>query len=65
MGYRIYEKKNGSWKQLTNVKNNAVYIKELKMGTKYTFAIRAYSIENKKVRWSPTYTTFNITTAKK
>lgn len=44
-GYRIYVKtSSGSWKKLATVKGTTSYkVKDLKAGTKYTFAVKAFS----------------------
>lgn len=44
-GYRIYVKtSSGGWKKLATVKGKTTYtVKDLKAGTKYTFAVKAFS----------------------
>lgn len=53
-GYRIFVKSGSSWKTLvssTTATSNT--IKNLKAGTKYTFAVRPYAKVNGTVIWSP------------
>ncbi|MCD8124137.1 MAG: fibronectin type III domain-containing protein [Lachnospiraceae bacterium] len=45
-GYRVYQKVNGSWKQLGNTTKTSYTIKSLTTGTTYTYTVRAYYTEN-------------------
>lgn len=53
-GYRIFVKSGSSWKTLVSSTTATSYtIKNLKAGTKYTFAVRPYAKVNGTVIWSP------------
>ncbi len=45
-GYRIYEKISGRWKTLENTTEAAFTLSNLKAGSKHTYAVRAYCVEN-------------------
>ena len=64
-GYRIYRKSNGKWIQVVKAQKDTIcMIDGLKRNTKYTFAIRTYKIENKKVIWSDRYKTVTARTTR-
>lgn len=61
-GYRIYYKSDNSWKTLVSGTNANFYVlKDLKPGTKYTFAIRPYVKNGGTTIWSA-YATFTTST---
>ena len=62
-GYRVFQKVDGKWKTLTDTSKLTYTIKNLKAGTKYTFAVRAYILDGKTKVMSPKYKTISVTTA--
>ena len=61
-GYRVYQKTSSGWKNLGTTSNLYGTIKNLKAGTKYTFAVKPYIKTESGVVWS-SYVT--VTTATK
>ena len=53
-GYRIFVKSGSSWKTLVSSTTAVSYtIKNLKVGTKYTYAVRPYAKVGSNIIWSP------------
>ena len=61
-GYRVYLKVSGSWKKLGDVAKTTATLKNLKAGTKYTYAVRAYVKTANGVGWAQNYTTHQAAT---
>lgn len=61
-GYRIYMIVNGKWKALKTFRSTSCTVKNLTEGTKYTFAVRAYTWVGKTCVWAPTYKKVIVTT---
>ncbi len=61
-GYRIFQSVNGKWVKAATVTGTTATIKNLKAGTKYTFAVRAYVNEYGDITWSNSYTTIGTAT---
>ena len=61
-GYRVFQKVNGKWKTLTNTTKLTYTIKKLKAGTKYTFAVRPYTVDGKDRLFATTFTQINTAT---
>ena len=65
-GYELFYKKGTGWKNVgTTTDTSSEVFKNLASGSKFTFAVRAYVIENGKVIKSKTYTTFETATKAK
>ena len=62
-GYRVFQKVDGKWKTLGDTSKTTCTIKNLKAGTKYSFAVRAYITEGKTKVMAPKYKTISVTTA--
>ncbi len=62
-GYRVYQKKNGSWKTITNTTKTTASVSSLSSGTRYSFAVKAYAKSSNKVTWAPSYATVDTATA--
>ncbi len=60
--YNVYQKNGSGWKLLGNVKNTEYTIKNLKAGTKYTFAVRAAWTKNGKFTLAPAFATYDTAT---
>lgn len=52
-GYRVYQKNSDGYKILANVKKNSFRAENLKSNTNYTFAVRAFTLENGKRVFGP------------
>ena len=66
-GYRVYvyNAKTKKYSTVATVKGKTTYtVKDLKAGTSYTFAVKAYDTVAKKAVWSNQYTTVKVTTKK-
>lgn len=66
-GYRVYvyNTKTKKYSTVATVKGKTTYtVKDLKAGTSYTFAVKAYDTVAKKAVWSNQYTTVKVTTKK-
>ena len=66
-GYRVYvyNTKTKKYSTVATVKGKTTYtVKDLKAGTSYTFAVKAYDTVAKKAVWSNQYTTVKVTTNK-
>lgn len=61
-GYEFFYKNGKEWKKLANVSKTTITVKDLKVGTKYTFAIRAFaqvmSGNTKVTSVAPSYATY-------
>ena len=64
-GYELFYKTASGWKNITTTTDTSETFKNLPSGKKYTFAVRAYVIENGKVIKAGGYTTFEASTAAK
>lgn len=62
-GYRIYYKSGSKWKTAATVTKTTHKFSKLSAGKKYTFAVKAYSVKNKKTTWAKEYTEFSWSTA--
>ncbi|MGN0447565.1 MAG: leucine-rich repeat protein [Acutalibacteraceae bacterium] len=60
--YRVYQKNGSKWKALGNVAKLDGTIKNLKAGTKYTFAVKAGVKNGSNVAWSNAYKTIDTAT---
>ena len=60
--YNVYQKNGNGWKLLGNVKNTEYTIKNLKAGTKYTFAVRAAWTKDGKLTLASKYSTYDTAT---
>ena len=60
--YNVYQKNGNGWKLLGNVKSTAYTIKNLKAGTKYTFAVRAAWTKDGKLTLASKYSTYDTAT---
>ena len=58
-GYRIFVLKNGKWTKVKDTNNTSYKVNNLKQGTSYKFAIRAYNKSDDKVIWADEYKTIN------
>ncbi|MBR3817470.1 MAG: leucine-rich repeat protein [Clostridia bacterium] len=54
-GYRIYVARNGSWKALKTTTKLTYTIRDLNPGTKYTFAVKAYTKHDGNTYWASKY----------
>ena len=66
-GYRVYvyNTKTKKYSTVATVKGKTTYtVKDLKAGTSYTFAVKAYDTVAKNTVWSNQYTTVKVTTKK-
>ncbi len=61
-GYRVYQNVDGKWVNKGTTKNLSGTVKNLKAGTKYSFAVKAYNITNGKTTWASSYTTISTAT---
>ncbi len=61
-GYRVFVKNNSVWKTLSTQSALTYTYKNLKAGTKYTFAVMAYKKVAGKIMWSNVYTTLATAT---
>ena len=61
----VYNTKTKKYSTVATVKGKTTYtVKDLKAGTSYTFAVKAYDTVAKKAVWSNQYTTVKVTTKK-
>ena len=60
--YRVYQKNASGWTTLGEVSKLNGTIKNLKAGTKYTFAVKAGKKVNGKTEWSKVYVTISTAT---
>ncbi len=61
-GYAVYINSNGSWKMLKVLSGNSYTVNNLKSGTGYKFAVRAYKKYGSKSYFSNSYTSVTIST---
>lgn len=62
-GYAVYYRSGNSWKHYKNLVANQITIKNLKVGTRYTFAIRSIvKVAGNKLVGSPNYITYATST---
>lgn len=61
-GYRVYIYKNNRWTKVADTTKTTNAIKNLKSGTKYKFAVKAYCKTDKSIVWAETYKTISVTT---
>ena len=62
-GYRLYVKKNGKWKYLTDTRDTKFYFVGLKSSTAYQFAVRPYTVTvDKKFIVADKYTAITVKT---
>ena len=61
-GYRIFVLADGKWKALKTLGSTSYTVESLTEGTKYTFAIRAYTGTGKNCVWAPSYRKVTVTT---
>ncbi|MCM1543910.1 MAG: fibronectin type III domain-containing protein [Ruminococcus sp.] len=63
-GYRVYkyDSKNKKWIKITDTKNTNCTIKDLKAGTSYKYAVRAFVTVKNKTYWSAYYPTLTAST---
>ncbi len=61
-GYRVYIYKNNKWTKVADTTKITNAIKNLKSGTKYKFAVKAYCKTDKSIVWAETYKTISVTT---
>ncbi len=64
-GYRVFQKIDGKWsklKKLGTVKGTSYRIKALEDGTKYSFAVKAYTRRDGKVIWSDKFASISTAT---
>ena len=64
-GYELFYKTAAGWKNVSTTTATSETFRNLPSGKKYTFAVRAYVIENGKVIKAKEYTTFEASTAAK
>ena len=60
-GYRIYVYNNG-WKAVKTTTSNTYTVQNLKVGTKYTYAVKAYTKYNGAYIWASEYTSYKTAT---
>lgn len=60
--YRVYQKNSNGWKALGDVAKLDGTIKNLKAGTKYTFAVKAGAKSGSNTVWASDYTTIDTAT---
>ncbi len=62
-GYRIYYKVGNAWKKCVNATTKMMHtFSKLPSGTKYTFAVRAYTLVSGKAEWDDGYSTISTAT---
>ncbi len=61
-GYRVFRLVSGKWVKIGDTVNTSATIKNLKAGTKHTYAVRAYVKTDKGVAWALNYVTHQAAT---
>ena len=59
-GYRVYIYKNSQWTSLTSVSGTSYTAKNLTIGKKYKYAVRAYTQYEGSTIWAPKYKTLEF-----
>ncbi len=54
-GYRVFLKTASGWKPVADTSKLTYTLKNLKTGTKYTYAVRAFRTENGKISWGKSF----------
>ncbi len=59
--YRVYRKNSSGWKKIAEVTKATYTVKNVKYGTKYTFAVKAGKTSGGKTVWADAYKTYTVT----